>query len=89
MSGDYDEDFDDAYEMEDDGDADCHAGSASTIIGAWQRCGMAGTEYCDWECSFARRARAEIAEQREKRKAKRRSHTPDLLETPSPQQAGR
>lgn len=51
--------YDDLDEEEED--ADCHAGNADTLIGAWQVCGMAGTEYCDWECTFARRARAAIA----------------------------
>lgn len=76
-------DFDDDAEWDDDDDADCHAGAGRNLVEAWQRCGMAGTEYCDWECKFARQARAQMWEQQEKRKAKRRSHTADMLTTAS------
>ena len=73
-------DWDDVdSEFDVDEDIDCHAGNADSIVKAWQKCGMAGTEYCDFECKFARAARAAIAQKREQSKARRRSHTSDIF----------
>lgn len=73
------DDYDDEQDWDDDEDADCHAGPGRNLIEMWQRCGMAGTEYCDFECKFARDARALIHQRRERGKANRRSHTTEMF----------
>lgn len=44
----------------DEEDYECGAGNAPNDIKAWQQCSLAGTEYCDFECPFAREVRAKL-----------------------------
>lgn len=44
----------------DEEDYECAAGNAPNDIKAWQLCSLAGTEYCDFECPFAREVRAKL-----------------------------
>lgn len=58
-----DEDEDDYDDLEDEGEvSECGAYGAEDDIEAWQRCGMAGTEYCDFECDFAAHVRRLLRE---------------------------
>lgn len=60
-------DDDDLYDDlgEDDEDYNCGAyGPAKTDVKAWQMCSMAGTEYCDFECRFARSVRDGLRDER-------------------------
>lgn len=57
----------DDYEDEDDWDYECGANGENDIV-AWQRCTMAGTEYCDFECPHARAVRAKLRHKRTNRR---------------------
>ena len=43
-------------------ESECGAGAGPNDIVAWQRCSLAGTEHCDFECHFARAVRRKLRE---------------------------
>lgn len=58
---------------------ECGAHGDGTDVQQWQRCMLAGTEHCDFECRFAAGVRALLARQRDDARERRRDHTPDLF----------
>lgn len=81
-------DEDDLYDGDDDETEECGAYGAGPAVQQWQRCQLAGTEHCDWECRFARRVRATLAEEKQALREKRRSKKATDMFTPNAELSG-
>ncbi|WP_137720002.1 hypothetical protein [Methylobacillus flagellatus] len=55
---DMDDDYDDSGE--DDCFDECGAYGDGTAVEQWERCQLAGSEHCDWDCKFASMVRAKL-----------------------------
>lgn len=77
---------DDIYDgdlLDEDADEECGAYGDGPAVRQWQRCQLAGTEHCDWECSFSRHVLLTLAEQKQVRRAIRRSKKAADMFTPA------